>query len=1611
MPSSPEHFAQDYGYPAAHSMDTTWYAVDADGQIAQFTSFEDGWVPAWWLFKPQEVTQFLNAEIENGEFLHDVEDYVVDQLPRDLVRAAGDRISLALLAGQGEHVHGQESVASLIQRIKCYDKMVGSPRVSSVSCWYIVTPSDFDIEGECIYQDSQGQIVLAATVPFETYTDLHGSAACVRCCADEDWQFLVGGFAYDFDNGRYERTESPGKHLSGRILNLHDLPASIRRLVSLVDLQGIRFAECDVLPDLPDEYLLKGSGDDFWHHTYPSDGSAVTIGPGDRTGQAGPVQTQRYRQAFPHIKKMAESRGLNALQPEDFPAAHSMDTHWFAVDAEGHVGAFNSGENSWVPAWWAYQTTEVITHLQKEAKAQNYGDFSLDDYVTRNLPADLAGATPDSFLANLQSLNYCHFHEREHHEKLSRFQQHMGNDATSDADDALVNFRAWKEKFRQSEIFDLLLVTHPGVALDGTGIYVTDDLLVHRVDEISVNRYSELHENGDCLGCYEDRVTQHFSFQTMGMYQYYGGDTDSAPYTRGSVPAEPVLLTALPPHLQNIVQLVQFGDLSFLDAMQIGDQPEFLSLNWNTKKCWEFDPSANTIRPASHKVNWFSRRALRRQYREAFPHLKKFAESRGYSIEPPKDYPAAHSMDTHWFAVDAEGNVGAFDSGENGWLPGWWVCQSPAVFQFLREEAQRLGEDCFSLTDYVCLELPTRIVAAAGDTFSANLRELELRHYHEVQFHHHIKPYQDYAAEQICSAKSRPVSQDPLSEFTANGQELVFDLLVITKPGVRPGTEIVFESTELQIIRIDEISLDEYRGLHDRGECLGCYEDSVSQEFTFQTLGMYQYYGSEVPGEPYLRADAPREPLLVSALPAGLQNIAALVQFDNLTFRDVKEIADQPQFLSTNRGRRRCWDYDHPANTIRPGQSKSESDAAAMQLQYRDLYPHLKKLADSRGFCIEPPEDFPAAHSGDVEWFATDRDGHVAHFNPWNSAPVPAIFDASSMWQAMVDAGCRGGDLGEFVSSMLITNGFRSEQMIDLNGAFSLFTAFAGFDYYGANRVCPGGSDHREQRVQDIRRENLGPVTVILRSLEPVCDAISAQRAKLEPQHPEPPPYVVRFNRLSRTLAEKILRSGECLACFSRQVGGNFDDESPVPGIFYYSDCDPEDGIRGPYFRSTVPVAPVTVDCIPERYRDFFKQVRFENLSFLDAPALQPLEHMKCTGGWDAYVDLDGRTVRSAPSAAKTDLAGYQQEWTREVFRIESRRRENLQTMVADWPDAARPATASGANEPATWFDRLCQQLAEFRRSSLQQISPDIVRVAGEFPSEEIAQIVYESAIEQTSFLGRPYLRGSRMIFLESDRETDWAWRGAPDSHAATWKWLNHQIQNGRFPEPRVGFGRPQVRPSGAEWKLLWDDLRDLRERQPEIMAGRIPPQRQERRRLRKAGAMEVRDTIVALLLSTIGPDFDFLSNYYCLLDYGDYLQAPMARVGHIVDLIDEVSAEDWQLLERIIAFLPLKPKYGFQTPVVQSLRLKVLSVLATSGKLNALEVRRSLRSVVEGREEPIDDLAVISEAFRLPGLPVTELKGTIRRVVAEVDATDFAFLDRPEDLDELMPILREVAE
>jgi hypothetical protein len=77
----------------------------------------------------------------------------------------------------------------------------------------------------------------------------------------------------------------------------------------------------------------------------------------------------------------------------DFPAAHSMDTTWFAIDADGHIGMFDSFDSGAVPSdwqWHQYRTIDLIREWCELSggllKLDLHEQLEIDGYDLLNLP-------------------------------------------------------------------------------------------------------------------------------------------------------------------------------------------------------------------------------------------------------------------------------------------------------------------------------------------------------------------------------------------------------------------------------------------------------------------------------------------------------------------------------------------------------------------------------------------------------------------------------------------------------------------------------------------------------------------------------------------------------------------------------------------------------------------------------------------------------------------------------------------------------------------------------------------------------------------------------------------------------------------------------------------------------------------------------------------------------------------------------------------------------------------------------------------------------------------------------------------------------------------------
>jgi hypothetical protein len=199
------------------------------------------------------------------------------------------------------------------------------------------------------------------------------------------------------------------------------------------------------------------------------------------------------------------------------------------------------------------------------------------------------------------------------------------------------------------------------------------------------------------------------------------------------------------------------------------------------------------------------------------------------------DYPAAHSMDTVWFAVDRDGHVAQFESGEAGAVP---------------EVAYR--EDYDQIIDALREALPetTAIVHREGRI--------------EPTVTPHLK-YQDA----------------PALVFLRNLEPLAAELAAGLAREVPAATGVA--------VKFERLPTDVARRIHEQEACLGCfplYEDD--EEFRPARHGLFSYSHlceNWISG-PYGRLESPAQSITLDALPPELRKDVAAVRFSTLCFHE-----------------------------------------------------------------------------------------------------------------------------------------------------------------------------------------------------------------------------------------------------------------------------------------------------------------------------------------------------------------------------------------------------------------------------------------------------------------------------------------------------------------------------------------------------------------------------------------------------------------------------------------------------------------------------------------------------------------------------------------------------
>jgi hypothetical protein len=264
----------------------------------------------------------------------------------------------------------------------------------------------------------------------------------------------------------------------------------------------------------------------------------------------------------------------------DYPASHSMDTSWFAVDADGHVGLFHSGEAGAVPrraTTESYQSS-LIARLREVVPA----GAVLYDPLGRTQPGP-RGHPLRAWIANYPILLF-----------LSSLEP---------VRDLLAAQRAIEVAATQGKA-----------------------VVLPRVSEEELERLHKLPEcRGSCIISFDPEEPVPASEAQLGLFRY-GHLTEnwiSGPYGREVVPAVPLHVDQLPPDLRQRLGELRLDRVRFTEAPYIQPVEHVECESWGSGY---LDAGCERIRPIPGKVA-----------EEYKGHFEDYYAGSGYPAEPPPE--------------------------------------------------------------------------------------------------------------------------------------------------------------------------------------------------------------------------------------------------------------------------------------------------------------------------------------------------------------------------------------------------------------------------------------------------------------------------------------------------------------------------------------------------------------------------------------------------------------------------------------------------------------------------------------------------------------------------------------------------------------------------------------------------------------------------------------------------------------------------------------------------------------------------------------------------------------------------------------------------------------
>jgi hypothetical protein len=258
---------------------------------------------------------------------------------------------------------------------------------------------------------------------------------------------------------------------------------------------------------------------------------------------------------------------------QDFPAAHSMDTTWFAIDADGCVGIFNSSEGGAVPK--ALPALAQIEGVRIEASSdlldiliddrqelfQHNSSVKIEpilDYLSIDTGLEGKFLSIDALLEEISS-----------HERYALLNHSYERDLNIISEQILQlsNERVIEDLKSQCTIL----------------IRFADEKIIVYVDKCNLEWLKKSIELGAVIaGAPTMYLEDNLSW--LGWYEYDCGEQYPAPYQRIYSIDNPILFSDLPPEIVEHIRVIRLKNIRFAETDKIQPIEHMLCYTWGTER-------------------------------------------------------------------------------------------------------------------------------------------------------------------------------------------------------------------------------------------------------------------------------------------------------------------------------------------------------------------------------------------------------------------------------------------------------------------------------------------------------------------------------------------------------------------------------------------------------------------------------------------------------------------------------------------------------------------------------------------------------------------------------------------------------------------------------------------------------------------------------------------------------------------------------------------------------------------------------------------------------------------------------------------------------------------